>query len=70
MTPTDVARYLKIGWDLSRDIQARHLKRKYSRPKLKQLRCLAIDEIYLGIKHKYITLLLDRDCSAVVFVGR
>jgi transposase len=70
MTPTDVARYLNIGWDLARDIQARHLKRKFSRPKLKQLRCLAIDEIYLGKKHKYITLVLDLERGAVVFVGR
>ena len=69
MTPTDVSRYLDISWDMARDIQARDLKRKYGRPKLRNLKVIAIDEIYLGSRHKYITLVMDLQSGAVVFVG-
>ena len=43
MTPTDVSRYLDISWDMARDIQARDLKRKYGRPKLRNLKVIAIE---------------------------
>jgi transposase len=69
MTPTDVSRYLGISWDMARDIQARDLKRKYGKPKLRNLKTIAIDEIYLGSRHKFITLVMDLKSGAVVFVG-
>lgn len=69
MTPTDVSRYLGISWDVAREIQARDLKRKYGKPKLGRLKTIAIDEIYLGSKHKYITLVMDLETGAVVYVG-
>jgi transposase len=70
MQPADVAKYLGIGWDLAADIIRRNLKRKYGRPSLHQLRRIAIDEIYVGKRHKYLTLVLDLDRGAVVFVGK
>ena len=45
MTILDVARHLNVGWDLIKDIQKRDLSRRYSKPKLKHLRHIAIDEI-------------------------
>lgn len=69
MTPSDVSRHLGISWDLANDIQKRRLMRKFTRPKLKKLKRIAIDEIHLGRRHKYITLVLDLDTRAVVFVG-
>jgi transposase len=69
MTPSDVSAYLGISWDRANDIQKRRLDRKFGRPKLKKLKRIAIDEIYLGKRHKYITLVLDLDSRAVVFVG-
>ena len=38
--------------------------------KLKHLRQIAIDEISVGKGHKYLTLVLDLDTGAVVFVGK
>lgn len=70
MTPQDVARHLGLSWDVANEIQKRRLGRRFARPKLKHLRRIAIDEIYLGKRHKYITLVLDLDSGAVVFVGR
>lgn len=69
MTPQDVSFHLGISWDVANDIQKRRLGQRFARPKLKKLKHIAIDEIYLGKKHKYITLVLDLDSGAVVFVG-
>jgi len=69
MTPQDVSLHLGISWDVANDIQKRRLGKRFARPKLKKLKEIAIDEIYLGKKHKYITLVLDLESGAVVFVG-
>lgn len=70
MTPMDVARHLGISWDLANDIQKRRLHKHFAKPKLKHLRQIAIDEIYLGTRHRFITLVLDLESGAVVFVGQ
>jgi transposase len=70
MTPQDVARHLDISWDLANDIQKRRLGRRFERPRLKHLKQIAIDEIHLGKRHRFITLVLDLDSGAVVFVGQ
>jgi transposase len=70
MTPMDVARHLQISWDLANDIQKRRLQRHFAKPKLKHLRRIAIDEIHLGMRHRFVTLVLDLDNGAVVFVGQ
>jgi len=69
MTIQDVAIHLGISWDVIKEIQQRHLERRYSRPKLKQLELLAIDEISIGKHHRYLTVVLDLVTGAVVFVG-
>src|SRR3954451_8495737 len=69
MTIRDVAVHLDVSWDLIKDIQKRDLSRRYARPKLKHLRHLAIDEIAVAKGHRYLTVVLDLDSGAVVFVG-
>jgi transposase len=69
MTILDVARHLGISWDVIKDIQKRYLKKRFSRPKLKKLKRLAIDEITIGKGHRYLTIVLDLNTGAVVFVG-
>lgn len=69
MTIQDVAEHLGVGWDLIKDLQKRHLQRRFSRPKLGQLRRLAIDEIAVAKGRRYLTVVLDLDSGAVVFVG-
>jgi transposase len=69
MTPQDVSFHLGISWDTANDIQKRRLGKRFARPKLKNLKEIAIDEIHLGKQHRYITLVLDLDSGAVVFVG-
>src|SRR3954470_5065408 len=69
MTIRDVARHLGVGWDVIKDIQKRDLSRRYAKPKLKHLRHIAIDEIAIAKGYRYLTVVLDLDSGAVVFVG-
>jgi transposase len=70
MTIKDVAAHLGVGWDAVKEIQKRNLQRRFAKPKLKHLEHLAIDEISVGHGHRYLTVVLDLDCGAVVFVGQ
>jgi transposase len=69
MTIRDVAVHLNVGWDLVKDIQKRDLARRYAKPKLKHLRHIAIDEIAVAKGHRYMTVVMDLESGAVVFVG-
>ena len=64
-----VADHLGVSWDVIKEIQRRHLLRHYARPRLKNLRQIAIDEISIGRGHRYLTVVLDLKSGAVVFVG-
>lgn len=68
-TTAHAAEHLGVSWDTVRDIEARHLGKKYSRPKLKHLKQIAIDEIYLGKSVKFLTVVLDLVSGAIVYVG-
>ena len=52
-----------------KDIQKRDLSRRYAKPKLKHLRHIAIDEIAVAKGHRYLTVVMDLESGAVVFVG-
>lgn len=69
MTIQDVARHLGVSWDVVKNIQKRYLSKHYSRPRLKDLKLIAIDEISIGRGHRYLTVVLDLLTGAVVFVG-
>ena len=69
MTLADVARHLQISWDVVKGIVGEDLERRFSKPKLRSLKRVAIDEIYLGKKHKFLTIVMDLDRGAIVFVG-
>jgi len=69
MTIQDVARHLGVSWDVIKEIQKQDLQRRFSKPKLKHLRQIAIDEISVGKGHRYVTLVLDLENGVVVHVG-
>jgi transposase len=68
-TIKDAAWHLGVSWDTVKDIQKRYLEKHFAKPKLKHLRLLAIDEIAVGKGHRYLTVVLDLESGAVVFVG-
>ena len=69
MTIQAVAQHLQASWDVIKDIQKRHLQRRFKRIRLKGLRQIAIDEIAVGKGHRYMTVVLDLESGAVVFIG-
>lgn len=70
MTLADVARHLGISWDTVKEIQRQRLEIRYAKPKLKHLTQIAIDEISIGKGQRYVTVVLDLESGAIVFVGR
>jgi transposase len=69
MTIQDVADHLGLCWGTVKDLHKRNLARRFSKPKLKHLKRIATDEISIGRGQRYLTVVLDLDSGAVVFVG-
>ena len=69
MTIQDVAQHLQVGWDTIKDLQKRDLQQRYKKPRLSRLKQMAIDEISIGRGHRYLTVVLNLETGAVVFVG-
>lgn len=70
MTIQDVAMHLGVSWDVVKEIVKNDLQRRFGKPKLRRLRQIAIDEISIGKGHRYLTVVLDLETGAVVYVGR
>lgn len=70
MTIKSVAAHLGVSWGVIKDIVKRYLHRKFSKPKLKHLKKIAIDEIAIGRGHKFKTVVMDLESGAVVYVGK
>lgn len=70
MTIQSVAEHLCLSWDTVKDLKKDFLERHYARPCLKNVRHLAIDEISIGAGHRYLTVVLDLESRAVLFVGQ
>ena len=69
MTMADVARHLGVSGWMVKDIEKRHLEKHFARPRLKSVSRIAIDEISLGAGHRYLTVVLDLESGAVIYVG-
>ncbi len=69
MTIRDVAEHLQVSWDTIKDIQKRYLEWRFRKPRLGKLKQMAIDEIAIGKGHRYLTVVLNLETGAVVFVG-
>jgi transposase len=70
MTIKDVAEHLGVTWDMVKDIQKSHLAKHYAKPALKDVKQIAIDEICVGRGRRFITIVLDLDSGAILFVGQ
>ena len=67
VTIQDAVEMFGTSWHTVSDIDIERLK-KLSRPSLKGLQRLAIDENYLGRRHGFVTVVLDLDSKAIVAV--
>ena len=69
MSISAVADFTGLHWDTVKDIEKRYLAKKYAKISLRGVRKLGIDEVYLGKKLSYITVVRDLEKGAVIFVG-
>ena len=69
-TTQDAARHLGVSWDTIRSIERTYLEKHYSKPRLKEVKRIAIDEIAVRKGHRYLTIVLDLDSGRVIHVGQ
>lgn len=65
-----IAHLTGLHWDTVKHIEKTHLALKYKRVSLKHLRLMGIDEVYLGRKMGYLTVVRNLETGAVVFIGK
>ena len=68
-TVKDVAEHLRVSWGMVREIQQKALEKAVRKRRLDRVRRIGIDELAIGKGHTYVTVVLDLDSGAVVFVG-
>lgn len=70
MTISDAAEVSGLSWDTVKDIVKERLKKDYGHIPCRHLKNLSIDEIYVGKRKKYYTLVLDLESGRIVWVSR
>lgn len=69
MTPKEVARHLGLDWKTVKEIHKQHLQEKFSHEDTGFPRLLAVDEISLKKRHRYLTLIINWEVGKVLWVG-
>ena len=67
MTISDVAELTYLSWDTVKSIVKTHLQRDYSDPPLHRVRYLGIDEIHLGRKKSFYTIVLNLETGRILW---
>ena len=70
MTISDLAAITGLGWDAVKDIVKARLEKTHGPIRLKGLKRLCLDEIYVGSKGKFYTLVIDADTGRIVWVAK
>jgi len=69
MTVQDVSEACKMSWGTVKNIDKEYLQKHYSRPVLKNVEIIAIDEFAFQKGHKYQTVVYDLKAGRVIYVG-
>lgn len=69
MTVLDVARKVGVSWGFIKGIDKNHLEQHYAKPRLKDVKYIAIDEFAVEKGHQYMTVVLDLKSGHVLYVG-
>lgn len=70
MSLSDVGSLTGLGWDTIKRIFSRAMEREAAAINLSKVELLAIDEVYLGRLHKFITLVIDWESGRVLHVAK
>ena len=69
MTVLDLATHLGVSEWLVKSIEKDDLHAHFARPRLKDTRKIALDELSIGGGHRYLTIVLELASGAIRFVG-
>ena len=67
MTMSDVAELTLLSWDTVKAITKTNLAKDYGKPALQGVRYLGIDEIHLGAKKRYYTIVIDLEDGRILW---
>jgi len=67
MTFSDVAELTLLSWDTVKTIVKTHLAKDYGKPFLKGVRYLGIDEIHVGKKGRFYTIVIDLEDGRILW---
>jgi len=70
MTVQDVSDLFRISWGTIKNIDKEYLQKHYSKPILKDVEMIAIDEFAVQKGHKYQTVVYDLKAGRVIYVGQ
>lgn len=65
-----VAERTHLSWDTVKDIVKSDLARRFAHIPLRQVKYIAVDEIYLGKKKKYFTLIIDLESGRILWLAK
>jgi len=67
MTLSDVAQLTLLSWDTVKTIAKTYLAKEYGKPALGRVRFLSIDEIHLGSKTRFFTIVIDLEDGRILW---
>lgn len=70
MSLSAVAQHLQLDWHLCKQILVEDLQNKKQRRRLRHVRRIAIDEIFVKSPYQFLTIVVDLDSGQVLHVGR
>lgn len=70
MSLKDVGNLAGLGWDTIKRILSADMAKEVERLNLREVEFLAIDELYLGRLHKFITIVIDWQSGRVLYVAK
>lgn len=70
MSIRDVAHFTGLHWESVKNIEKKYLHKKYKTISLKGVEYLGIDEVHLGKKFGYITVVRDLQSGRVLYIGK
>jgi len=70
MTVEDVARHLDLDWKTVKDIDRSFLDERYAKTDYEGLRILAVDEISVRKRFRFMTVVSDYETGRVVWMGK
>jgi len=70
MSMADLGKMTGLGWDTIKRIVKETMRKEAAKVDLKAVKFLAIDEVYLGKLHKFITVVIDWESGQVLYVAK